>query len=360
MKNRKANLLKEYDNNVKRYEYMRSLVTNLIEELLREEKINSITSRVKERVSLEGKIDRKGEQYQCINDITDLVGIRIITYYSDDVDRIANIIEREFIVDRANTIDKRKAMKPETFGYLSLHYVVQLNTQRQCLTEYSNVKDIKFEIQIRSILQHTWAEIEHDLGYKSDIGIPAEVRRDFSRLAGLLELADKEFLGIRKNLKAYKDDVIKGVVEQKTEKMLIDYISLQSYVQNSGILKSMNNEIAMEKRRRIVETPQAVYIQVIKELHWLQCNEMDNLDKLIERNKSLALKLALNILDDDEYEYENDYFFDTISLLYICYAELLNSGQDEEGILSFLYDNGFDSIDGTNEDFAKLLLSFKD
>lgn len=359
MKNRKTKLLKEYDNNVKRYEYLRSLVTNLIEELLREEKINSITSRVKERVSLEGKIDRKGEQYQSISDITDLVGIRIITYYSDDVDRIANIIEKEFIVDRDNTIDKRKAMNPETFGYLSLHYVVQLNEQRQSLTEYSNVKDIRFEIQIRSILQHTWAEIEHDLGYKSNIGIPAEVRRDFSRLAGLLELADKEFLGIRKNLKAYKDDVIKGVVGQKTEKMLIDYISLQSYVQNNDILKSMNDKIAHVKKRKIVETPQATYIQVIKELTWLHCNEMESLDKLIDRNKGFALKLALNILDDDEYEYDSDYFYDTISLLYICYAELLNSGKKEEEIIAFLYDNGFDDVDGTNEAFAKLLLSLK-
>lgn len=356
MQKRKSKLLKEYDDNVKRYEYLRDVVTNLIEELLQEEKISSITSRIKERVSLEGKIDRKGEHYQSINDITDIVGVRIITYYSDDVDRIANLIEREFNVDRDNTIDKRKAMSPETFGYLSLHYVVRLNEQRQSLTEYSNVKDIRFEIQIRSILQHTWAEIEHDLGYKSNIGIPEEIRRDFSRLAGLLELADKEFLGIRKNLKAYKDDISKDVAEQKTEKMLIDYISLQSYVQNNVILKSMNNEIALEKKTKIKEASQAIYIDVIKELKWLQCIDMECLDKLIDRNRTLAMKLALNILDDD-YEF----LFDTISLFYICYAELVNSNKNKEEIITYLYDNGFEgTADDTNEDFAELLLSFRD
>ena len=50
------------------------------------------------------------------------------------------------------------------------------------LTEYT------FEIQFRTVLQHAWAEIEHDLGYKTEFGIPLDVRREFSRVAGLLEI----------------------------------------------------------------------------------------------------------------------------------------------------------------------------
>ena len=61
-------------------------------------------------------------------------------------------------------------------------------------------KSVKFELQIRSILQHAWAEIEHDLGYKSESTVPRAARRRFSRLAGLLELADAEFQGIREQL----------------------------------------------------------------------------------------------------------------------------------------------------------------
>jgi hypothetical protein len=63
------------------------------------------------------------------------------------------------------------------------------------LVEYSTHTGVQFEVQIRSTLQHAWAEIEHDRGYKSEVEVARAVRRRFSRLAGLLELADYEFDG---------------------------------------------------------------------------------------------------------------------------------------------------------------------
>lgn len=63
---------------------------------------------------------------QALEDITDLAGIRIITYFADQVDLIASFVEEEFEVDRSNSVDKRELIDPEKFGYLSLHYVVKL------------------------------------------------------------------------------------------------------------------------------------------------------------------------------------------------------------------------------------------
>lgn len=83
-------------------------------------------------------------------------------------------------------------MEPDRFGYCSVHYVVEMSQKRLNLYEHQAYEGLKCEIQIRSVLQHAWAEIEHDLGYKSEIAIPKRIRRNFSRLAGLLEIADKE------------------------------------------------------------------------------------------------------------------------------------------------------------------------
>jgi ppGpp synthetase/RelA/SpoT-type nucleotidyltranferase len=173
----------------------------LIQVLLESEgiRVHGVASRVKTKTSVERKLQRSDEA-RNISSLTDILGVRVITYFPDEVDVVANLIEREFTVDRKHSTDKRMALEPDRFGYLSLHYILQLAQSRSALPEYRGFKDIKFELQIRSILQHAWAEIEHDLGYKSEVAVPKAVRREFSRLAGLLELADAEFLRIREEL----------------------------------------------------------------------------------------------------------------------------------------------------------------
>ena len=82
---------------------------------------------------------------------------------------------------------------------MSMHYVVSIHQNRLKFTEYKSYTNLKIEIQIRSILQHGWAEIEHDLGYKGAKGIPDEFKRDFNRISALLETADNEFDRLRFN-----------------------------------------------------------------------------------------------------------------------------------------------------------------
>ena len=132
----------------------------LIRDLLKSNgvKEHQITCRVNDIDKLEEKVKRKKEKYSKLSDITDLIGLRIITYYEDDVDLIADILKKEFIIDDINSIDKR-VLENDKFGYRSLHYVVNLNKTRSGLTEYKKYKSLKAEIQIRSILQHAWAEI---------------------------------------------------------------------------------------------------------------------------------------------------------------------------------------------------------
>ncbi len=88
-------------------------------------------------------------------------------------------------------------IEDERFGYQSIHYLVKLTSRRARLPEYDPFADSIAEIQVRTILQHAWAEIEHDIQYKSALVIPAEIRRRFMSLAGMLEIADREFQGIQ-------------------------------------------------------------------------------------------------------------------------------------------------------------------
>ena len=232
----KDQILESYKSNKKTYHAFRERIINLLTDLLsvQEITIHQIGGRTKAIESLSKKIDDKGQNYNSIEDITDIVGIRIITYMESDVDAIANMVEKEFIKDSENSIDKRK-LKADQFGYRSLHIVVSLNESRCELKEYKKYKGIKCEIQIRSILQHAWAEIEHDLGYKSEVSIPDQYKRTFNRLSALLESADIEFDRLKTDLVSYKNQ-ISQLIEAEPELVDINKASLTSFVSTNLIL----------------------------------------------------------------------------------------------------------------------------
>ncbi len=246
-------ILISYDEQKDIFDSYALALKSLLNTLIRSEgvHIHSLDSRVKTRKSLENKIEKK-KKYVSINNITDIVGIRIITHYADDVDKIAQLVEREFTIDKENSIDKRVSLEPEKFGYLSLHYIVTLNEARIGLKEYSLYKDIKAEIQIRSILQHAWAEIEHDIGYKQTNGLPNVLRRSFSRLAGLLELADDEFIKIKDRIAERQQEVSKDM-ESGLGESLLDIVALGEFLNKSRVLDEISHQIKL--RYGITVTP---------------------------------------------------------------------------------------------------------
>lgn len=238
------NIVERYSRDRPRYELFCLEVSDLIDKLIKREglSVHSISKRCKTVESLRGKIERK-QTYELLEDVTDLVGIRVITNYSTDVDEIAALIRSEFVVDWDKTVDKRTTIDPNQFGYLSLHYIVSLNPERAALKEYRDYAGIKFEIQMRSILQHAWAEIEHDIGYKSVIEVPRNVSRAFSRLAGLLELADEEFDSIRKKIREYKD-FVEQTAKSGSNKLPLDKESFTYFVETNKVVARIDQFIA--------------------------------------------------------------------------------------------------------------------
>ncbi len=218
-----------YKKELSRYEKFTNKLKNLIIELLQKHNIEiaQIESRTKSVESFVEKIKRK-DYSNPLEEITDLVGIRIITYYKEDVDKIGEIIKKEFEVDWGNSIDKAQTLDPDRFGYLSVHYVVSLSSSRKELTEWKDFKNIKAEIQVRTVLQHAWAAIDHKLRYKTAKEVPKNLRRQLFRLSALLELADEEFSSLRERIEKVEERYLQNVEVGRLD-IELDLNSLEIY-----------------------------------------------------------------------------------------------------------------------------------
>jgi ppGpp synthetase/RelA/SpoT-type nucleotidyltranferase len=179
---------------------------------------HSIISREKDPEKLRDKIAAAGDiNKNILNDIIDLAGVRIITYFPSDVDKIVPLIEREFRVDSNRSMDRRLRSDPSIFGYASVHMVVEFRPKMLKLPEYSLFNKMKCEIQVRTILQHAWAEIEHNVVYKAPEDIPFRLRRRFASLAGLLEIADREFESLRQDEMVVRQPIESGIKKVRTD-----------------------------------------------------------------------------------------------------------------------------------------------
>jgi putative GTP pyrophosphokinase len=239
-----AEIVGEYVSKRQVYKDFAESCSSLLQTLLRQGtgRVHSVSCREKSPDRLVEKLGKQDKGYSALSDVTDLAGVRIITYFSDDVDEIADIIEAEFDIEAEQSIDKRAALDPDRFGYLSLHYICRMPERRLRLREYAPYAGMVCEIQVRSILQHAWAEIEHDLGYKTRQAVPRPIRRRFSRLAALLETADDEFIGIRDSLATYTESVRQDI-EDKPAQVLLDQITLRVLLEQDEVVRHLEQDL---------------------------------------------------------------------------------------------------------------------
>lgn len=216
---------------------------SLVEELLKDAGIRyqSVQARVKTRDKLKEKYIDPKKNYKGLNDITDQVAVRVITYYEDEVDRVAEIIAREFVID-PRSVDKRET-EPEKFGYYALNYVCKYSTGRVSHVEYKKFADVYCEIQITSILRHAWSEIEHPW-YDLKDAFPDDIKRRFARMAALLEIAESEFLSLRKIQSDYMQSVAVQV-ETGVPDIPVDAVSMRTFIEQESLVSEVDKSIAL-------------------------------------------------------------------------------------------------------------------
>ena len=297
--------------------------------------VTAIEHRVKTEKSLAGKLEIKGSKYKTIDDITDLVGLRIITFYTDEVDKVAVIAQGIFDIDWQESVDKRKLHDLDAFGYNSLHYICRLKTGGP-----------RFELQMRTALQHVWSTIEHDTGYKGDVKIPREYMRQFNRLAGMMELMDDEFSRLRLVLTDYRRHTLALVKSGHLDDVPLSLGSFRKYLELKPFDR-LNRRIASVNQAEIYPVSVMSYLPVLESFG---LETLGDVQRFIDENSEDAYQLALSQLAITDL----DILASNTGLQYLCLVYVLKHNGGREGLKSV-----YDIINGqneTNEMLADLML----
>ena len=330
-------ILDEYQNNLPRFREVEQDTKDKLKKTLADAGliVAAIESRVKAYDSLAGKLELKGHKYNSLSDITDILGLRVITFYLDDVDKVASAVERLFTIDWENSVDKRKIHEIDSFGYLSLHYICSVPGF-----------PYRFEIQMRTLLQHAWANMDHDTGYKSGVEIPKRYMRNMSRLAGMLELVDDEFSKIRIELTDYRRRVQALVRSGNLDEVPIDGDTFRSYLELEPF-KQLNKRIAAMNQAEIQEVPLMPYLSVFKSIG---LKSLGDIAAVVKKYSDGAYQIACYQIGLTDL----DIISSSIGPQDLCIAYILKNGGGKAGIK-----NMFDLLNGesdSNDMIAEMLL----
>ena len=320
-------ILEEYRRDLSHFKEAEIRVTDKIRTFLSNAGlvVATVESRIKSEESLAGKLELKGHKYSSLSDITDILGVRVITFYIDDVDKVASAMERLFEVDWENSVDKRKLHQIDSFGYLSLHYVCRIPDS-----------PFRFEAQIRTILQHAWANMNHDTGYKSGVEVPREYLRNLNRLAGMLEMVDEQFSRIRMELPDYRRRVQMLVASGNLDDVPLDGDSFRSYL-TLDPFGPLNRRIASVNQAEIHEAPLMPFLQVFKAL---QCNTLGDIEAVIKENFEGAYQIACYQIGLTDL----DIISSSLGPQDLCIACILKRGGGSMGIKMLL-----DALNGASD-----------
>lgn len=283
-------IMEEFSRMRETYMRMSDTLEDILKTALRQENIaiSTMSIRIKKKEALRRKIQYK-QKYETLWDVTDVLGCRIITLFEDDVSRVFAMLQREFEI--VEVVDHRCKMQEVTeFGYNSLHVVVRFSAVRLQLTEYAPYADIKFEIQMRSALQHAWAEVEHGLGYKNEYEVPRVVHRNLARVSAALEILDEEFVNIRDEIARYNKEIDRLERVMDTD---VNIHSLRRYLDRSETAQQIAQTLADEFTLPLVREMEVIVHQKIPEkLAFLGIKTIREFDDALVAQQEQMLLLA--------------------------------------------------------------------
>lgn len=198
--------LRYYDTNRQLFEQAKNACISIIGALIKQSEIGEVTKvegRIKSKEECIKKFHRKYQNkleveeqpYRIQDYISDLIGVRIVCLYEDQIAQVSDLLQRHFrIIDVTDKISAVESTE-DSFGYKGLHMDVALSEKLAEQPKYQPFAELPVEVQIRSLIQDAWSVLDHKIKYKKSI--PNDLRRRINVLSALFELADREFKEIR-------------------------------------------------------------------------------------------------------------------------------------------------------------------
>ena len=213
-----------YESNEKHLFDAKNFYIRLISSLIKRLDIDEVTKiegRVKDKEECIKKFHRKYQNrlevdeqpYEIRFFISDLIGIRIVCLYEDQIVLLSEMLQQHFkildITDKISSVERTE----EFFGYKGLHMDITLNDEMAALPKYLPYANNSFEVQIRSLIQDAWSVLDHKIKYKKSI--PIDLKRRINILSALFELADREFKEIRNaTIELMQQETVAPIIEQ--------------------------------------------------------------------------------------------------------------------------------------------------
>ncbi|MGO3842665.1 MAG: GTP pyrophosphokinase [Alcaligenes pakistanensis] len=243
-------------------------------------------SRAKTLNSFLEKLNRK-DYTDPFDQLDDLAGVRVVCLYSSDISRIIEIIRNEFEI--VQEIDKREELETNKFGYIGNHFIIRLGVNYSG-TRYDDLRNLRCEIQVRTVAQDAWSIIQHHMVYKKESQVPSSLIRKLNGLAGLFETVDDQFEYIRMQRDMYLDSVreSKNAPDDFLENEL-NYDSLVEFMQ--WRYGEVPDEETQGSLPPILDALNEIGVSKLKEINYLINSN--------ERFINLSIENFLDILKND-------------------------------------------------------------
>jgi putative GTP pyrophosphokinase len=216
-----------------------------------------------------------------IIELQDLVGFRIVLLFNHDIEKVIELLKANF--DVFKTYNTQDRLQNDQFGYSSIHCILRLKRTWLEVPMFKDSGNFIFEIQIRTLSQHTWAASAHLIEYKETTEIPKSLKRSISRLSALLETVDLEFERLLLEKQQF----------QKTQEDSLNNALLQQMLNQDNLIQTLDQHLPKQNKKGTEN-----YLKAIENLIKLGVLNVPQLIEIIEKHKESALNFEQKICDE--------------------------------------------------------------